>query len=448
MSDLLSGPIPAIIILMACYAWLSRAMAAMKALNESRVRQQAEDGDADAGALLPIFEVRERTLQTLQLCKTLLALLIGGVAALFIEHPLSDWMSRKGVPLPEGLLRVLCLLVTTLIFAAVMYLICSQIPRRLAERNPARAAQRSMKMVRFLTRILQPAEELVGRAATGVLRIFGIHMAREEPDVTEDDILLMVDRGEESGAIEENEKELIENIFEFNNRNAGDVMTHRTGVTALWIGDDRDTVISTIRTSGLSRFPVYDKDMDDVIGILSTRDYLLNAQSEKPRPMKALLRPAYFVPTTVQADTLFRDMQKRKTHMAIVVDEYGGVSGIVTLEDLLEEIVGNIYDEFDPQQDADITQVDDNLWRISGAAPLEDVEEALNVRFADDEYDTLGGLIFGHLTTIPADGSHPEMQLDGLNILVERLWAHRVETALVSRLPDPQPEAEADDRGS
>ena len=256
----------------------------------------------------------------------------------------------------------------------------------------------------------------------------------------------MVDRGEESGAIEENEKELIENIFEFNNRNAGDVMTHRTSVKALWIGDDNDTILSTIRSSGLSRFPVYDKDMDDVIGILSTRDFLLNLNAKKRRPMKALLRPAYFVPETVQADTLFRDMQKRKTHMAIVVDEYGGISGIVTLEDLLEEIVGNIYDEFDPQQEADITMIGEDLWRISGSAPLEDVEEALDIRFSEEEdYDTLGGLVFGHLTTIPADGSHPEIQVDGLNILVERLSGHRVETALVSRIPVPEEPEEMED---
>ena len=442
MSDLISGPIPAVILLLAAYGWLSRVLAALRILNESRVRQQAEEGSADAEALLPVFENREKTMATLQLCKTFLALLIGGLSALFFEQPLARRLSAAGVRLPEGLLGVLCILLTTAIFAAFMYLTCSQIPRRLAERDPARTVQRAMKPVAALTRVLQPAERLFARIAAGILRLFGLHVAREVADVTEDDILLMVDRGEESGAIEENEKELIENIFEFNNRNAGDVMTHRTAVRALWIGDDDETVLSAIRTSGLSRFPVYDKDMDDVIGILSTRDYLLNAQSDNPRPMRALLRPAYFVPTTVQADTLFRDMQKRKTHMAIVVDEYGGISGIVTLEDLLEEIVGNIYDEFDPQQDADIAKVDDNLWRISGATPLEDVEEALDMRFSDrDEYDTLGGLIFGHLTTITADGSHPEMRLDGLNILVERLNAHRVETALVSRIPPEEPAA-------
>lgn len=446
LEDLLSGPIPALILLMAAYGWLNRAIAAFRLLNESRVRQQAEDGDRSAEALLPVFESREQTLHTLQLIKTLLALLMGGIVAIFVEQPLANWLAKQNAGMSRGLIMVLFLVILTPLFALFMYLTCSQIPTRLAERDPARDVRKSMKPVGVICKNVQPFEKFVRRVADLLLRLFGMRVEPEEPDVTEDDILLMVDRGEESGAIEENEKELIDNIFEFNNRNAGDVMTHRTSVKALWIGDDNDTVLSTIRSSGLSRFPVYDKDMDDVIGILSTRDFLLNLNAKKRRPMKALLRPAYFVPETVQADTLFRDMQKRKTHMAIVVDEYGGISGIVTLEDLLEEIVGNIYDEFDPQQEADIMMIGEDLWRISGSASLEDVEEALDIRFSEEEdYDTLGGLVFGHLTTIPADGSHPEIQVDGLNILVERLSGHRVETALVSRIPLAEEAEETED---
>ena len=446
IADLLSGPIPALILLMFAYGWLNRASAAIRFLNESRMRQQAEEGSREAEALLPVFETREQTLHTLQLCKTLIALLMGGVAAIFVEQPLANWLTQQGVGMSRGLLMVLFLLVVTPLFAMFMYLTCSQIPTRLAERDPARNVRRSIKAVHWICGAVHPFENSIHRLADFLLRLFGVKTRSEEPDVTEDDILLMVDRGEESGTIEENEKELIENIFEFNNRNAGDVMTHRTSVTALWIGDDEKTILSTIRSSGLSRFPVYDKDMDDVIGILSTRDFLLNLHAPKKRSVKALLRAPYFVPETVQADTLFRDMQKRKTHMAIVVDEYGGISGIVTLEDLLEEIVGNIYDEFDPQQDADITAIGENLWRISGAAPLEDVEEALDIRFEEDEdYDTLGGLVFGHLTTIPADGSHPEIQVDGLNILVERLSGHRVETALVSRIDEIEENEESEE---
>ena len=165
-------------------------------------------------------------------------------------------------------------------------------------------------------------------------------LLRRGDQVSEDNIMAMVEEGEESGAIQANEKEFIENVFEFDNMTAKDVMVHRTDMVTLSLDEDPDAILDTIRQSGLSRFPVYGDDVDDILGILSTREYLLNFHLSNPKPLKELLRPAYFVPETVQADVLFRDMQGKKIHMALVVDEYGGTSGLVTLEDLLEELAG------------------------------------------------------------------------------------------------------------
>lgn len=261
---------------------------------------------------------------------------------------------------------------------------------------------------------------------------------KDPDDVTEEEILQIVDIGEEAGAIESTEKELIENIFDFNNHSAEDVMTHRTNVSAVSLEDDRDTILSLIKETGLSRFPVYGEDMDDIVGILNARNFLLNCLEPDPKPLADLLRPAYFVPETLQADVLFRDMQKKKVHMAVVVDEYGGMSGIVTMEDLLEEIVGNIYDEFDPQAPTPVVRLDENLWRIDGTASMEDISEALEIDLPlDDEFDTLGGLVFSALTFIPEDGSTPEVDVSGLHIRVEKFEEHRVVSALVSRIPEP-----------
>ncbi len=261
---------------------------------------------------------------------------------------------------------------------------------------------------------------------------------------SEEDIRQMVDMGEEKGAIEKEEKELIENVFEFNNSTAADVMIHRTDVVMLWVDDPQEEIMETIRTSGLTRFPVYEEDTDDIIGILNTREYLLNAQEENPKPLRELLREAYFVPETVRSDVLFRDMQSRKTHFAVVVDEYGGTSGIITMEDLIEELVGNIYDEFDPQDEQEIEALGENLWRISGGAALEDVAEALGMDFPEDEEaETLGGLVFAKLDVIPADGTHPTVETDGLHIQVEELSDRRVEWAKVSKL---ETAAEEEDR--
>ncbi|MBE6973232.1 MAG: HlyC/CorC family transporter [Ruminococcaceae bacterium] len=251
--------------------------------------------------------------------------------------------------------------------------------------------------------------------------------------------MALVEEGEESGAIESSEKELIENIFEFNNTTAEDVMVHRTDMVMLSLQDTQEEIVETIRTSGLSRFPVCKDRADDVVGILATREYLLNTGLEQPKPLEQLLRPAYFVPETVRADVLFRDMQSRKIHMALVVDEYGGISGLVTMEDLLEEIVGNIYDEFDPQDEQEIIRLENNLWKVAGSAELEELARAMELDLPEDEederdYDTVGGLVFAQLDVIPEDGSHPVVEALGLRVRVEVLADRRVEWALVEKL--------------
>ncbi len=269
-------------------------------------------------------------------------------------------------------------------------------------------------------------------------------LLHREEQVSEDNIMAMVEEGEESGAIQSNEKELIENVFEFDTMTARDVMIHRTDMVTLSIAAGEEEILETIRQSGLSRFPVYESDVDDIIGTLATRDYLLNAHEAQPKPIRELLRPAYFVPETVNADVLFRDMQDKKTHIALVVDEYGGTSGLVTLEDLLEELVGNIYDEFDPQEEQDIIRLEEGKWRVSGSADLEELSEVIGIKLPEDEerdYDTLGGLIFSQLSVIPEDGSRPVVEALGLRVKVEELCDRRVEWALVEKLePQSAPE--------
>ena len=272
-----------------------------------------------------------------------------------------------------------------------------------------------------------------------VVLLCKLRMIRKEEEVSEDEIMALVEEGEESGAIESSEKELIENIFEFNNTTAEDVMVHRTDMVMISLQDAEEEIVETIRTSGLSRFPVCRDRADDIVGILATREYLLNARLDQPKLLEQLLRPAYFVPETVRADVLFRDMQSRKIHMALVVDEYGGTSGLVTMEDLLEEIVGNIYDEFDPQDEQEIIRLGENLWRVAGTTELEELAQAMEMELPEDEederdYDTVGGLVFAQLDVIPEDGCRPVVEALGLRVRVEELADRRVEWALVEKL--------------
>lgn len=275
---------------------------------------------------------------------------------------------------------------------------------------------------------------------------FRLGLGKTDPRdrISEEEIRMMVDMGEEKGTIQQEEKEMIENIFDFDNITAEDVMIHRTDMVMIQAEDSHEEILETIRSSGLSRFPVYDEDPDDVIGILSTRDYLLSVQKPEQTPLRDLLRAPYFIPESVCADKLFRDMQSKKVHMAIVVDEYGGTAGLVTMEDLLEEIVGKIYDEFDPAEVQEILSLGENRWRIAGSADLELVAETLGMEIPEsEEYDTLGGLALAQLDVIPDDGTQAEVTVCGMRIHIDQIEDHRVEWATVEKLAEvPQGEQE------
>ena len=420
------GPLLLQLVLILVNGWFAATEVAILSLNEAKLRHEVDEGDKVAAKLLKLNESPNRFLSTIQVCITL----AGFLGSAFAATSFSDDMAAL-TKLPE----TVCLVLVTLILSYFTLVFGELVPKRLGMHDPDRVARMSLTVLMVCSIIFRPVVWILSVSTNLLLRPLGIDPHADEEEVTEEDIRMMVDMGEEVGAIEETEKEMIENIFEFNNLTAENVMTHRTDVTTIWVEESWDVILQTIRETGLSRFPVYNEDMDDIIGTLNTRVFLLNMQAEKPRQMREMLREAYFVPNTVQADQLFRDMQTKKIHMAIVVDEYGGMSGIVTMEDLLEEIVGNIYDEFDPQAEQEITRVDEETWRISGLAQLDDVAEALDVELPlDEDYDTLGGLIFSQFTTIPEDGSTPELDCCGLHIRVEKIEDHRIETALVTRL--------------
>lgn len=417
----------------------SLAGSAVRECSESKLARASEDGDKKAARLLPVVQEPD------DFCA---ALRVGTVGFGFfaVSNPLTRQLVHKLAQLPpEGVWRSVAAAASWIVLVLLAIALCDFAPERYAWHRPEKAARGTFGFALLLSRLLHPIAAALLWLAGLVLRLFGVNPKAQLEEVSEDEIRLMVENGEESGAIQSGEKELIENIFEFDDITAEEIMVHRTDMTVLWLEDTGEEILKTIRESGLSRFPMCGEDMDDIIGILSTRDYLLNAQQAEPRPVQELLRPAHFVPESVKADVLFRDMQQKKVHMAIVVDEYGGTSGLVTMEDLLEQLVGEIYDEFDSEEEQEISKVGENLWRIAGSAELEDVAEALDLPLPeedDDEYETLGGLVFSRLSVIPQDGSHPEVEVLGMHIKVQEIRNHRVEWTLVSRLPQPEPEEE------
>lgn len=427
-----------LVLLTAINAFFAASEIAVISLSEVKLRKQAEEGDRRAKKLLALMQAPDNFLSAIQIAITLAGFLNAAFAADSFADPLTQWLYEEVgfTALPVSVLSTLMVILVTIILSYFTLVLGELVPKRVAMKKTEGVARATVGVVWAVATVFRPVIWLLSKSTNGVLRLLHIDPKADEEDVSEDEIRMMVDLGEERGAIQSNEKELIDNIFEFNNTTAEDVMVHRTDMVMIWVGDTPEEILRTIRDSGISRFPVYDEDADDIVGILNTRDYLLNAQLPKPKPLRELLRSAYFVPESVRTDVLFRDMQSKKVHLAIVVDEYGGTSGLVTMEDLLEEIVGNIYDEFDPQEEKDIEQVDQNLWRISGSCDLEQVSEVLGMEFPEEvESDTLGGLVFAQLSAIPQDGSQVEVDTCGLHIKVLELTDRRVEWALVSKLP-------------
>ena len=426
------------VVLILLNAFFASTEIAVISLNENLLRREAEEGDKKAALLLKIVQTPTKFLSTIQIGITLAGFLGAAFAAENFASRITVWLvdGLGFSTLPREVVQSLSVSLITLVISFFTLIFGELVPKRVAMKKAETVARFASGVVYGLSVMMSPVIALLTLCTNGVLRLMGIDPNADEDEVSEEGIRMLVDIGEEKGAIEADEKAMIENVFEFNDTVAEDVMVHRTDMVMLWTGDTDQEIVETIESTGLSRFPVYEEDADDIIGILSSRDYFLNSRKEVPKPLRELLRPAYFVPESVQADALFRDMQNRKVHMAIVVDEYGGTSGLLTMEDLLEEIVGNIYDEFDPQEDQEIIQLETNLWRVSGGAELDDVAAALDMEFPEDEEaDTLSGLVFDQLPVIPRDGpSQVEVEAAGLHIRVESVADRRVAWALVSKL--------------
>ena len=431
------GPGLLLLLLLALCAFVRAADAAVQEADEAELRKKEGRG---AKRALKLLAIKSEHPGTLGMTHAFLMLAACALAEIWLSAPLAGWLMQLADGLNAGaaawLSAALILLGVALVFLSIAGLFAGRVGANAGESALGMTAAPALACVY----VLSPLTGLARLFAALLLKPFGIQLRGAQESVTEEEIRAMVDIGEEKGTIEADEKQMIENIFEFNNLDAEDCMIHRKDIIAIDIEDKPEDILRTIEESGLSRFPVYQDDIDSIIGILISRDYLINACKGSPKTLRELIRPAHFVPESVHSDVLFSEMQARKQHIAIVVDEYGGTSGLVTLEDLLEEIVGNIYDEFDPKEEQDVIPLGENRWRVSGQTELERLGEALGLELPEqDEFDTLGGLVYSQLTEIPADGDRPVVTCFGLRIQVEEISDRRVEWAIVEKLPEEVP---------
>lgn len=419
------------VVLIALNAFFAASELALVSLNEAKLRRQAENGDAKAAKLLKIVEQPTGFLSTIQVGITLAGFLGSAFAAESFSGVLANWL-YYGCDLQFFTVAVwdtIAVVFITIVLSYFSLILGELVPKRMAMRNPEGFARKVCGVIAGLTKALKPVVWFLSVSTNGVLRMLRINPNENTEVVSEEDIMGLVDAVEEQGEIDNDTKEMIENVFEFDNTAVSEMMVRRADMTVVYETQTPEEILATMLESGLSRFPVCGENTDDIKGILRAREYLFAVHENPECKLSDVIREAKFVPDTIPANILFKEMRENKIHMAIVVDEYGQTAGLITMEDLLESIVGNIYDETDTLEAPEIELIEENHWHVAGSMSVEDAAEEIGVVLRDEEdtFDTIGGFVIANLAYIPQDGETPEFHYKNLQVKVLTVKEKRIE---------------------
>lgn len=431
-----------LLILILSNAFFAMSEIAIISLNENKLKKMAEGKNKVATILLKMVREPSNFLATIQVGVTLSGLLASAVAAdTFAEYIVYAF---RNVPVNPSLVRIVSLFVITGVLAYFTLVFGELVPKRLAMTKAEKISFTIAQPLLVLYKIERPFVALLSWSTNKILRILGIDPNHQGEEVTEEDIRMLVDAGNESGAIEQSAKEMIDNIFEFDDRSAGEIMTHRTEMVAVELEASLSQVIETATEEGYSRIPVYKGNLDNIVGILYVKD-LLGLVLEDPQSdfsLSKYMRKPLFVPESNRCKELFSLFQKEKIQAAIIVDEYGGTAGMVTMEDLLESIVGNIQDEYDDEEEY-ISCLADGTFVIDATTPLEDIERLLRIQFPEDgDSDTLGGYMIDMLGYIPLENEHPTVTVGQIDFTVVSMDERRIDKIKACIHPAPVPVVE------
>lgn len=435
------------VVLIALNAVFASAEIAVISVNDTKMERLAEEGDTRAKRLLKLTQEPAKFLATIQVAITLSGFLGSAFAADNFSGPLVDWLVSLGVTIPRSTLSTIAVIVITLVLSYFTLIFGELVPKRIAMKKSEQLSMKISGLVSAISVAFKPIVWFLSVSTNLVLRLCGIDPTEAEDEVSEEEIRMLVDAGSEKGIIAYQEKEFIQNVFEFDDINAGDIATHRTDVDILWMDDDLDAWAETIHDTRHTRYPVCDGSPDHVIGILNAKDYFRLEDKTKENIFATAVRPAYFVPETIKADVLFRNMKKTRHVMAVVMDEYGGMVGVVTLYDLVEELVGELNDEPDEFQapEPHIEKTGENTWSVIGNVELSDVEEALGIEIeTEEDIDTFTGLVFDELGMIPNEGAQNiDLEIRNMKIHVSSIAEHQIEAATIilkeeSKEADPE----------
>lgn len=393
-----------LILLIALNAFFAATEIALISLNDNKIKQMAEDGNKKAKKLVKLLGEPSRFLATIQIGITLAGFLASAFAAGSFAEPLVNIIRNLGVPIPAAVLTPIVVVLITMILAYFTLVLGELVPKRIAMKKSESIAFSVVGPLIILSKITFPFVKLLTVSTNFFVRLLGVDPNSIDDDVTEEEIRMMVDVGEEKGTIDKQEKFMINNVFEFNNKTAGDIMTHRVELVAVPLETELPELVGIINKEHYTRIPVYDGNVDNIVGVLHVKDLLrlLDDGLADSFDLVENIRKPLYIPILKKTNEIFVEMKLAQTHMAIVLDEYGGTAGIITIEDLLEEIVGNIFDEYDEEGDIELKKIDEDVYEASGLISLSELEGTLGIDLPIDDYDTLNSFLislFGHLPT-------------------------------------------------
>ena len=420
------------VVLIFLNAVFASAEIAVISVSDAKLAKLEEDGNKKAKKLKKLTENPANFLATIQIAITLSGFLASAFAAENFSDDLTEFILSTGfTAVSPQVLNSVSVVVITLLLSYFTLVFGELVPKRVAMKKTEQLALGVASLITVISKVCAPVVWILTASTNGVLRLMGIDPNSDDDEVSEEEIRLMVDEGAQKGVIDADDQEMINNVFEFDDLVADEFATHRTDISLLWLEESTEEWAATIHESRHSKYPVCDETVDKIIGVLDVKDFFRLQNEPKEVILKEAIRPAYFVPESIHADVLFKQMKKTHNYFAVVLDEYGGMTGIVTMNDLLEQIVGDLDEEPTPEEEEpEIEKLDSKTWKIQGGADLEEVAEALKVDLPVDEYDTFGGYIFGNYGTIPDDGSVFEIDLPPLHIKVTEIKDHRIKKAI------------------
>ena len=414
-----------LLILILINAFFAASEIAFISLNDAKIEMMVKDGNKKAKTISKMLKTPSRFLATIQIGITLAGFLSSAFASDTFADDLAPILYSAMPSISFETWKGISIIIITIILSYFTLIFGELVPKRIAMKKYEKIAFGSIGVINFISIVTSPFVRFLEFSTNIVSKIFGVS-GNEEEVVTEEEIRMMVDVGEEKGTIEFNEKEMINNVFEFNDRTVSEIMTPRTEIFALNCDlPMNEAIIEIAEDEKYSRIPVYKENIDEIIGIIYVKDMLLE-QKNKNTKIKNLMKDAYFIPETKNVNELFAEMRKNKKQIAIVLDEYGGTAGLVTMEDILEEIVGDIYDEYDEFEN-EYEKIDENTYRLDGGIPIYECNKLLNIEIPEGDYDTLSGYLIEVLGRIPGEKEKPVIEINDVVYKIEKIENKRVD---------------------